>query len=78
MSQIQNLESEIEFSHAATRQGDGSILALASRILDSIYLWQTRINERREMASLDERMLRDAGTRREEVLRESGKPFWRA
>ena len=78
MSQIQNLESEIEFSHAATRQGGGSILTLASRILDSIYLWQTRINERREMASLDERMLRDAGTRREEVLRESGKPFWRA
>ena len=51
---------------------------MARRIFDSFYLWQTRINDRRELAGLDERMLKDAGTSRDGVLRETGKPFWRS
>ncbi len=77
MSQIQDIDSATECCQAAARQAGGSIFTLPSRFLDSLYLWQTRINERREMASLDERMLKDAGTSREEILRETGKPFWR-
>ena len=59
------------------RQG-GKITAMASRILDTIHVWQARIEERRELSRLDGRMLRDAGFDWAEVLREAGKPFWRA
>ena len=77
MSQIQDFDSTTECCRAAARQAGGSIFTLPSRLLGSLYLWQTRINERREMASLDERMLKDAGTSREEILHETSKTFWR-
>ncbi len=41
-------------------------------------LWHKRISERRELASLDHRMLRDIGLSRTEVEAEWRKPFWRA
>jgi|TARA_B100000315_G_scaffold256107_1_gene301219 uncharacterized protein YjiS (DUF1127 family) len=53
------------------------LLAVISRLLDSLYLWQARIDERRELVRLDERLLKDAGMSRGDVLIESSKPFWR-
>lgn len=41
-------------------------------------LWQRRINERRELAAMDHRTLRDIGLSRGEALAEWRKPFWRA
>lgn len=32
--------------------------------------------QRRRLAELDERMLRDIGISREDALREAGRPFW--
>ena len=40
--------------------------------------WRQRSRERAQLAVLDERMLRDIGISRGDVLREINKPFWRA
>jgi uncharacterized protein YjiS (DUF1127 family) len=40
--------------------------------------WRQRSRERAQLAALDERMLRDIGISRGDVLREINKPFWRA
>jgi len=39
--------------------------------------WCRRSRERTQLASLDDRMLRDIGVTRGEVLAEINKPFWR-
>ncbi len=40
--------------------------------------WHDRARERRELARLDERLLRDIGVSRYDALAEARKPFWRA
>lgn len=40
--------------------------------------WRQRSRERAQLAALDERMLRDIGISRGDVLHEINKPFWRA
>jgi uncharacterized protein YjiS (DUF1127 family) len=40
--------------------------------------WRRRAKERRELASLDRRTLRDLGLSEGEVAFEANKPFWRA
>jgi uncharacterized protein YjiS (DUF1127 family) len=39
--------------------------------------WRQRSRERAQLASLDDRMLRDIGVSRGDVLQEINKPFWR-
>ena len=39
--------------------------------------WRERARQRRALATLDERTLRDIGITRYDAIRESGKPFWR-
>jgi len=39
--------------------------------------WRHRARSRAELATLDERMLRDIGVTRADVWRETSKPFWR-
>jgi uncharacterized protein YjiS (DUF1127 family) len=39
--------------------------------------WRQRSRERAQLATLDERMLRDIGISRGDVLSELNKPFWR-
>ncbi len=46
--------------------------------LDFVVQWQQRGRERRQLGSLDARMLRDMGISRADVAMESAKPFWRA
>ncbi len=41
-------------------------------------LWQRRISERRELMTLDHRLLRDIGLSRSDAIAEWRKPFWRA
>lgn len=50
--------------------------APGARIADRLRLWRTRIRERDELATLDERDLRDARISRADVLAETRKPFW--
>jgi uncharacterized protein YjiS (DUF1127 family) len=47
------------------------------RALDAVLAWQERARQRRRLAALDERMLRDIGLGAAEVRAEWEKPFWR-
>lgn len=51
---------------------------LVSRITDIIGVWHERIITRRQLASLDARMLDDIGVSSADVHFEASKPFWRA
>jgi uncharacterized protein YjiS (DUF1127 family) len=48
------------------------------RVLDTLSLWQRRARQRRELAQLDDHMLRDIGITRADALAEAGKVFWRS
>jgi uncharacterized protein YjiS (DUF1127 family) len=50
---------------------------LAFACVRLIAIWMARARERRDLATLDDRMLRDIGITRIDVLRECRKPFWR-
>ena len=39
--------------------------------------WAERADQRRVLGRLDERMLKDVGLTRMDVMNEMGKPFWR-
>jgi len=60
------LTSEREIRRAALR-------AIATRI----GRWWSRARERRALAQLDERQLRDVGLTLADARRECAKPFWR-
>jgi uncharacterized protein YjiS (DUF1127 family) len=48
------------------------------RVLEAPLAWQERAQARRNLARLDDRMLRDIGVARADVWQELDKPFWRA
>jgi uncharacterized protein YjiS (DUF1127 family) len=48
------------------------------RMLALIRLWQRRLRERRALAAMDDRGLRDVGLTRYDAHYEASKPFWRA
>lgn len=50
-------------------------LALAHG-LTALVVWQERARERRRLATLDERLLRDVGLSRADIEQEIRKPFW--
>jgi len=47
------------------------------RLLDLIFLWQERARERRQLGTLDTRMLADIGVETATAQNEADKPFWR-
>ena len=51
--------------------------ALLAAVTDRILAWQARARERRLLAGMDDRQLRDLGIRRADALEEADKPFWR-
>jgi uncharacterized protein YjiS (DUF1127 family) len=48
-----------------------------NRIVATLREWRQRSRERAQLATLDDRMLRDIGVNRGDVWREINKPFWR-
>lgn len=56
----------------------GAALALVRGAAERCRQWSARARQRADLAELDERMLRDVGLTRHDVLRETGKPPWRA
>ncbi len=78
MNRNQDYEGDTAASHAIAPHEARTFLSVGSRVLNRLYLWQARIDERRELARFDERMLKDAGISRADVLHEASKPFWRA
>jgi uncharacterized protein YjiS (DUF1127 family) len=41
-----------------------------------VLAWQDRARSRRQLANLDDHLLRDIGISRADMTREVGKPFW--
>lgn len=52
--------------------------AVVVGIPDTLYTWQKRHRMRRELLSLDDRLLRDMGLSRCDAEREGRRPFWRS
>lgn len=52
--------------------------AATPSLMETLNTWYVRWQERRELASLDQRALDDIGLSRGDVLTEISKPFWRA
>lgn len=55
----------------------GTLIALPLYAAQLAIHWISISRQRRHLASLDERLLRDIGLDRSQVEREAGKPFWR-
>lgn len=49
-----------------------------SRLVETLFLWQQRTQQRRQLARFDDRMLRDIGISRTDAAREVEKLFWQA
>jgi len=54
-----------------------SIKQLLETMLNALFTWQTRANERRQLNQLDPRLLADMGLTQDAVTQEIAKPFWR-
>jgi uncharacterized protein YjiS (DUF1127 family) len=52
-------------------------LAGVQRAIDLLLIWQQRARDRRQLETLNDRMLRDIGLTRADVFAEASKPFWR-
>lgn len=52
----------------------GTLITRAGQVLVA---WRARAGQRRRLAELDDRMLRDIGLTRADVRMELEKPFWR-
>lgn len=67
--------------HAPTR-GDAQRRSLrrpgsfAVRMLDRVFLWMERAQDRHRLEQLDPHLLKDIGLTRADVAREASKPFW--
>jgi len=53
-------------------------IGVATRFFDMLMVWLDRTRQRRHLAELDERLLRDIGLSRAEVEHETSRPFWQA
>jgi uncharacterized protein YjiS (DUF1127 family) len=53
------------------------VRAVVVGLPDTLYTWQQRHRMRRELLSLDERLLRDMGLSRYDAAREGRRPFWK-
>ena len=51
---------------------------LMQRALDMLLTWQERERQRRQLMTLDTRILSDMGMSRADAVAEYGKPFWRS
>ncbi len=56
--------------------GKATVPVLA-RIVDTVMGWMDRARQRRHLAELDDRLLRDIGISRAEVEAEMSRPVWR-
>lgn len=55
----------------------GSAFSHYRRLVSIWSVWRAWASQRRQLARLDERMLRDIGVSRAAAEREARKPFWR-
>ncbi len=58
--------------------GVSLLLSDLARIVEIFTTWQRRSTQRTALRDFDDRLLRDCGLSRAQVLWEINKPFWRA
>ena len=56
----------------------GQQVGLGTALLQLATSWFARLRDRRQLAELDDRMLRDLGLTRSDIRHEADKPFWQA
>jgi uncharacterized protein YjiS (DUF1127 family) len=66
------LPSAAALAHRAAH----AVSTLVAGVPNTLYTWQQRCRMRRELAHLDERLLRDMGISRYDAVREARRPFW--
>ena len=67
------MDGILQIARLAVGRQAPPLVALAA----SMRCWRARIRERRALATMDERLLRDIGINRLDAARECAKPFWR-
>ena len=60
------------------RSGPRSLFFGLEFATDLFLTWLDRHNQRRQLARLDPRMLKDIGVSRTDAVQEARKPFWKA
>ena len=66
------------YAHPGPHRSMASSLTGAARAMAEVVLaWQERLRQRRHLDGLDDRLLKDIGLSRADVVREVEKPFWR-
>ena len=61
----------------APTTGHATVWMLVNRAITVVMAWQRRKYERRHLSELDDRLLRDMGLSRADVVHEITKPFWK-
>jgi len=54
------------------------IVRLLKAAINRLAEWRERAEQRKHLAGMNERMLKDVGISRADAAREANKPFWRA
>lgn len=73
ISKCPDINPRLTIGGLGSKVSDGLVV-----VLDLLQTWQERSKGRRELAALDDRMLRDIGASAADVDRETGKWFWQA
>jgi uncharacterized protein YjiS (DUF1127 family) len=55
----------------------GTLMRLGGATMRAVWFWMERSRQRRALADLDDRLLRDIGLTRDEARRECANPFWK-
>jgi uncharacterized protein YjiS (DUF1127 family) len=63
---------------SAGRYREYSLKKAVIAALRVVLVWHERARQRRALARLDDRLLRDVGLSRAQAVGEARKPFWRA
>ena len=75
--QCSTLRSPAVDAPRSALDGIAGLARLPFAILKTLLVWQERDQQRRHLAALDDRLLRDMGISRAEAAREAAVPFWR-
>lgn len=83
MSIAMRPQNWMQTNGAAARTGFGGhwrsgLSGWTVRLFETLLAWQSRAAGRRQLAAMDDRLLRDVGLSRADVMREQSKPFWTA
>ncbi|MEX2629584.1 MAG: DUF1127 domain-containing protein [Tistlia sp.] len=68
---------ELHKSAAVPAPAARSLSSRIAGLVELLFQWQERWEQRERLSGFDEHLLRDIGLSRADAVRESSKPFWR-